>query len=126
MANVESTQTLLSIIHYAVSRRISKNELKFTYDVNTYLDYTTDSMIIQLETNLAAQPVEHFEVVTYNTWWDHFKLVYAPKWFTDKWPIKSVRHVLDAKMVWTNYVPPRGCEKYGPFLTVATHNQVLW
>jgi hypothetical protein len=62
-------------------------------------DVERGALLVQLEHYILALGEEkHVEKIYCPAdWWEHFKLRWAPEWFTRRWPVQMAEHVFAVK-----------------------------
>jgi hypothetical protein len=90
----------LTIEKYSMQHILSREILggvKHPYEVNAYLDYTLDSMILRMNAYVACSSEKIMTIQSPVTVWQHIKQDYAPKWFIKKYPVKYKEIKIAAK-----------------------------
>lgn len=62
-------------------------------------------LIIQVKGYVLGETAQVESVVTYPSWWDHFKADHFPRWAQDRWPPRRVTHVFTTKATYPDFRP---------------------
>jgi len=92
--DIGTEQIKLEKLQFAAQRRLMGHALA-SLKLDNYKDVMLNELVYTLSTEVISQKLgdEHYEdsqtmVVEYpSSWWQHFKLSYAPEWFNRRWPV---------------------------------------
>jgi len=100
MQNTE--EVILERIKFGFSQLITEELLADMGQVKltSYKDFITNSIVINAKMLLLGKTTKEVSVSYPATWWDAVKKRFAPKWFTDKYPINYTTVRLTAKEVY--------------------------
>jgi hypothetical protein len=125
-------RVILEKIKVAVGTRIP-NSMLMEMNIRTCMDMTADQLMIQLQTYVAGRTTTNktedkktTKVINIpRTPWEFFKQVYAPAWFTKKYPVQydtiPIETVVQKTVTTTNICPhmdlPAGDKSHFEFIT---------
>jgi hypothetical protein len=81
------TTVQLERFTYMAQSKISKEGLVTTMEPEVIIKDAADHIIMTMKQGIFGKQLEHAEVSYPSDWWQAIKEHFAPKWFTQKYPI---------------------------------------
>ena len=113
---VEVAQHRLEWTKVQVQKALSRQEFNAIIDADVLYDHVADYVVMRFTAFVASEQIDHVTFSYPLTWWDAFKLRWAPQWALKRWPAQKKTTTIKVKALYPHWVDLKRPENLGePF-----------